>query len=55
MYTIKKLDYRDQSKIKEFLAQEKAEGFEVRKIAPSLEDVFVSSIEEYDRSELKKN
>ncbi len=43
------------SAIKEFLQQEKVEGFDVRKILPSLEDVFVSSIEEYDQREPKKN
>ena len=41
--------------IKEFLEKEKAQEFSVNKIAPSLEDVFVSSIEEYDRTEPKKN
>jgi len=43
------------SAIKEFLRQEKVEGFDVRKILPSLEDVFVSSIEEYDKREPKKD
>jgi len=43
------------SAIKEFLQREKVEDFDVRKIFPSLEDVFVSSIEEYDKRELKKN
>jgi len=41
--------------IKEFLQKEKIEKSGVNKIMPSLEDVFVSSIEEYDRSEAKKN
>lgn len=41
--------------IKEFLLKENTGASEVRKITPSLEDVFVSSIEEYDRTELKKN
>ena len=41
--------------IKEFLQKEKAGEFSVNKILPSLEDVFVSSIEEYDRREPKKN
>ena len=41
--------------IKEFLQEEKAGEFNVNKILPSLEDVFVSSIEEYDRRELKKD
>ncbi|MEK7308352.1 MAG: ABC transporter ATP-binding protein [Nitrospirota bacterium] len=41
--------------IKEFLQKEKIEKSSVNKIMPTLEDVFVSSIEEYDRSELKKN
>jgi len=38
-----------------FFEKEKAQDFSVNKIMPSLEDVFVSSIEEYDRAELKKN
>lgn len=41
--------------IKEFLKKEKAGDYTVNKILPSLEDVFVSSIEEYDRTEPKKN
>lgn len=41
--------------IKEFLQKEKVGEFSVNKILPSLEDVFVSLIEEYDRTELKKN
>ncbi|MCK9603744.1 MAG: ABC transporter ATP-binding protein [Candidatus Omnitrophica bacterium] len=35
--------------IKGFLEKEKAQDFSVNKILPSLEDVFVSSIEEYDK------
>ena len=42
-------------KIKEFLQREGAGEFSVNKILPSLEDVFVASIEEYDRTESKKN
>ena len=41
--------------IKEFLNKENVRGSTVRKIVPSLEDVFVSSIEEYDQAESKKN
>ncbi|MCX5694226.1 MAG: ABC transporter ATP-binding protein [Candidatus Omnitrophica bacterium] len=41
--------------IKEFLAEERLVSASVNKILPSLEDVFVSAIEEYDRTELKKN
>jgi len=41
--------------IKEFLQKENAGEFSVNKILPSLEDVFVSSIEDYDKSELKKD
>jgi ABC-2 type transport system ATP-binding protein len=41
--------------IKVFLEKEKLAGSSVNKIIPSLEDVFVSLIEEYDRQELKKN
>ncbi len=41
--------------VKEFLQKEKIEKSSVDKITPSLEDVFVSSIEEYDRTEAKKN
>jgi len=41
--------------IKEFLKKENAGEFSVNKILPSLEDVFVSSIENYDKAELKKN
>jgi ABC-2 type transport system ATP-binding protein len=41
--------------IKKYLKDSKAGEFTVTKILPSLEDVFVSSIEEYDRTEPKKN
>jgi len=41
--------------IKDFLEQEKLFSSGVSKILPSLEDVFVCAIEEYDRTELKKN
>lgn len=41
--------------IKEFLKSNKAGDFTVNKILPSLEDVFVSAIEAYDRTESKKN
>jgi len=41
--------------LKEFLTREKAGEFSINKIRPSLEDVFVSSIEEYDRRETKKD
>lgn len=41
--------------IKEFLQKNNIEKSSVNKIMPTLEDVFVSSIEEYDRSEPKKN
>ena len=41
--------------IKEFLQKEGVGEFSVNKILPSLEDVFVSSIEEYDQTEPKKN
>ncbi|MCX5710885.1 MAG: ABC transporter ATP-binding protein [Candidatus Omnitrophica bacterium] len=41
--------------INDYLNKEGAKDFSVDKILPSLEDVFVSSIEEYDRAELKKN
>jgi ABC-2 type transport system ATP-binding protein len=44
-----------QTIIKAFLQKEKAGEFSVNKILPSLEDVFVCSIEEYDRTENKKN
>jgi ABC-2 type transport system ATP-binding protein len=38
-----------------FLQKEKIMGAQVNKITPSLEDVFVSSIEEYDRKQTQKN
>lgn len=41
--------------MKEFLQKNNIEKSSVNKIMPTLEDVFVSSIEEYDRSEPKKN
>ena len=41
--------------IKEFLNNQNILNFGVKKITPSLEDVFVSAIEEYDQSESKKN
>jgi ABC-2 type transport system ATP-binding protein len=41
--------------IKEFLQKEKSGEFSVNKILPSLEDVFVSSIEEYDQRQNKKD
>ena len=41
--------------IKEFLEKEKAGKFNINKILPSLEDVFVSAIENYDNTESKKN
>ncbi|MFA5146995.1 MAG: ABC transporter ATP-binding protein [Candidatus Omnitrophota bacterium] len=41
--------------IKRSLEGAKIGDFSVDKIMPSLEDVFVSSIEEYDKRELKKN
>jgi ABC-2 type transport system ATP-binding protein len=41
--------------LNEFLRKENLGVFNVKKITPSLEDVFVSAIEEYDRTELKKN
>lgn len=43
------------SAIKEFFQREKVGHSSVNKITPTLEDVFVSSIEEYDRTEPKKN
>lgn len=43
------------SSINEFLGQAKAGEFSVNRITPSLEDVFVYSIENYDKSEPKKN
>ena len=41
--------------IREFLQKEGAKAVTVNKISPSLEDVFVSSIEDYDAAEPKKN
>ncbi len=41
--------------IKKFLKDNKAGDFKVSKILPSLEDVFVSLIENYDKTEPKKN
>jgi ABC-2 type transport system ATP-binding protein len=41
--------------IEAFLEKERAGEFSVKKILPSLEDVFVSSIEEYDRANPQKN
>lgn len=41
--------------IKEVLQKENAGRVEVNKILPSLEDVFVSLIENYDKTETKKN
>jgi len=41
--------------IKDFLEKQKAGLFSINKILPSLEDVFVSSIENYDHAEPKKN
>ncbi|MFA5096905.1 MAG: ABC transporter ATP-binding protein, partial [Candidatus Omnitrophota bacterium] len=41
--------------IEVFLQKEGVGEFRVNKIPPSLEDVFVSSIEEYDRAEHKKD
>lgn len=41
--------------IKDFLTEQKVGEFSVNKILPSLEDVFVSSIENYDLRESKKN
>jgi len=41
--------------IKDYLEKEGATGFSVNKILPSLEDVFVSSIENYDKEQLKKD
>ncbi len=40
--------------IKELFAKEKVQGCDVRKIMPSLEDVFVSSIENYDKEHPQK-
>ncbi|MDO8663166.1 MAG: ABC transporter ATP-binding protein [Candidatus Omnitrophota bacterium] len=41
--------------VKELLQKENAGEFSVKKIMPSLEDVFVCSIENYDKREPKKN
>jgi ABC-2 type transport system ATP-binding protein len=41
--------------IKDFLRQSGTGEVTVNKILPSLEDVFVSSIENYDQAESKKN
>jgi len=41
--------------IKEFLQKEGVQGAGIIKISPSLEDVFVSSIENYDAAQSKKN
>lgn len=41
--------------IKDFFRKENASQFDVRKILPSLEDVFVCSIENYDKTESKKS
>ncbi len=41
--------------IKDFLQKAHLPGCSVEKIMPSLEDVFVSSIENYDNREIKKN
>ena len=41
--------------LNEFLTKQNIGEFSVNKILPSLEDVFVSSIENYDQSTLKKN
>jgi len=40
--------------VKEFFVKEKIAGGEIRKIVPSLEDVFVSSIENYDKEHSQK-
>jgi ABC-2 type transport system ATP-binding protein len=42
------------AEIKGLLSREKAGEFNVNKILPTLEDVFVSSIENYDQRENKK-
>ncbi|MBU1044588.1 MAG: ABC transporter ATP-binding protein [Candidatus Omnitrophica bacterium] len=39
--------------IKDFLTNEKASNYKIEKIEPSLEDVFVSLIESYDKNEEK--
>jgi len=41
--------------IREFLQKEEAKGVSVNKIPPSLEDVFVCSIENYDAAQSKTN
>jgi len=41
--------------INDFLDKKNAKGFSVNRILPSLEDVFVSSIENYDREKLNKD
>ena len=41
--------------IEEFFKKENIKESSVKKIVPSLEDVFVSAIEEYDQAEPKKN
>lgn len=41
--------------LKDFLEKTQAKDFSINKILPSLEDVFVSSIENYDQAESKKN
>jgi len=41
--------------IKIFFQNKNVNTFSVKKITPSLEDVFVSAIEEYDQAESKKN
>jgi len=41
--------------MEKFFKQENVMGSSVKKITPSLEDVFVSAIEEYDQAESKKN
>lgn len=43
------------SSINEFLKNEKVGEFNVNRITPSLEDVFVYSIENYDKSQSKKD
>ena len=47
--------FRAITAVREFLRGQDVRGFSVNKITPSLEDVFVSSIEEYDQAEPKKN
>jgi len=43
------------SALKEFFQKTGTEEFKISKILPSLEDVFVSAIENYDQTESKKN